>query len=94
MGIFEILILILSVVIIILGYIIYNLYKKLSYCEDILSSYLNYLQQISAVIEASDDRINKLDRNQMFSSDDEIGFFFKNVKKIQEVLNQFDIKKL
>ena len=37
-----------------------------------------------------EDNFNK----NIFYADDEIGFFFKTVKDIQKVLNEFQLKKL
>jgi hypothetical protein len=83
---------ILSSAIVILTYATYNLMKKQEASEDILLSYLNYLDKISRVIEISDDKLKKLDQRESFKSDDEVGFFFEQIKKIQEILNEFKIK--
>ena len=80
-------IILLSVGIIVLGFTTVNLLKKNENQEDILASYLLYLDRISRVIELSDERLKKVDAKGSFESDDEIGFFFKEVKQIQEVLN-------
>ena len=37
--------------------------------------------------------MKELDIKGSFESDDEIGFFFKQMKKIQEILNEFQLKK-
>ena len=46
------------------------------------------------MIEISDEKVKKADIKESFASDDEIGFFFKTVKDIQKVLNEFQLKKL
>ena len=85
-------IILLSVGIIVLGFTTVNLLKKNENQEDILASYLLYLDRISRVIELSDERLKKVDAKGSFESDDEIGFFFKEVKEIQKVLNEFQVK--
>ena len=87
-------IILLSVGIVVLGFTTVNLLKKNENQEDILASYLLYLDRISRVIEISDERLKKVDAKGSFESDDEIGFFFKEVKQIQEVLNEFQVKEI
>ena len=89
-----ILVIILSLLVVILGYTTFNLLKKNEKQEDILASYLTYLNKISDIIETSDKKIHEVDVKGSFQSDDEIGFFFTNIKMIQDVLNQFKIKNL
>ena len=84
---------ILSVLVIILGFTTFNLLRKNEKAEDIVVGYLQYLDQISRVIEVSDEKIKKIDIKGSFESDDEIGFFFEQIKGIQEVLNDFKLKK-
>ena len=87
-------IILLSMLVVTLGFTTYNLLKKNEKQEDILSSYLTYLNKISDIIDASDKKIHEVDIKGSFQSDDEIGFFFTNIKMIQDVLNQFKIKNL
>lgn len=87
-------IIILSLVVVVLSFTTINLLRKNEKQEDILVEYLKYLDNISRVIEISDEKVKKADIKESFSSDDEIGFFFKTVKDIQKVLNEFQLKKL
>ena len=87
-----ILISILSALSIVLGFAVFNLMKKNEQQEDILVEYMKYLNKISKAIEVSDARLKKLDAQGRFKSDDEIGFFFKTVMTIQDLLNGFKIK--
>jgi hypothetical protein len=87
-------IIILSILVVTLGFTTFNLLKKNEKQEDILASYLTYLNKISDIIEASDKKIREVDVKGSFESDDEVGFFFTNIKMIQDVLNQFKIKNL
>jgi len=87
-------IIILSVVVVILGYTTYNLLRKNEKQEDILAGYLDYLDKLSRVIEVSDEKLKQIDARGTFESDDEVGFFFQQIKGLQDILNDFQIKKL
>ena len=77
----------------IIGYIIYNLYSKNTKLEQMVIEREQVLSNISDIINESDRILKELDTLGAFKSDDEIGFFFNNVKAIQETLNQYSIKK-
>ena len=87
-------IIILSLIVVVLGFTTINLLRKNEKQEDILLGYLTYLDNISRLIEVSNEKIKKIDIKGSFEGDDEVGFFFKNIKQIQEVLNDFNIKKI
>ncbi len=89
----TIVIILLSIIVLLLGFTTLNLLRKNEKAEDIVVGYLTYLDQISRVIEAADIKIKKIDIKGSFESDDEIGFFFKQIKKVQEILNEFQLKK-
>ena len=87
-------IIILSIMVVILGFTTFNLLKKTETAEDIVLNYLLYLDKISKVIDISDKRLKKIDAKGTFKSDDEVGFFFEEIKQIQNILNDFNVKKL
>ena len=78
--------------VVVLGYTTFNLLKKNELQEEILISYLDYLTKISGIIDFSAKKIEEIDSKETFKSDDEIGFFFEQVKQIQDILNQFRIQ--
>ena len=80
-----ILIIILTIVLTASFFIIRNLIQKNEKLEDFISKQ-------SDAIEACDVRLKQLDQKGSFYADDEIGFFFKEVQKIQEALNEFTLK--
>jgi hypothetical protein len=84
----------LSVLAVILGFTTWNLMKKNERQEDILAEYLNYLDQLSKTIDASDKKLKEIDRAGTFKSDDEVGQFFKSIQKIQDILNDFKLKEI
>ncbi len=85
---------ILSVLVVILGFTTFNLLRKNEKQEDILSEYLNYLDQLSKTIDASDKKLKEIDRAGTFKSDDEVGQFFDSIQKIQDILNDFKLKEI
>jgi hypothetical protein len=74
-------------------FIIYNLYKKLIVAETVTSSYFNYLDSVSRIIEFINNKVEELDKTDSFKSDDEIGFFFNEIKKLNSLLSDFTLKK-
>lgn len=80
--------------VVVLGFTTFNLLKKNERQEDILAGYMEYLNKISGLIEFSDKKLKEVDRKGSFESDDEVGFFFQEIKQIQETLNAFKIKNL
>jgi hypothetical protein len=85
-------IIVLSLIIVVLGFTTYNLLKKNEKCEDIIKSYEEYMVNLSTTIEFSNNKLKEIDSKGSFESDDEIGFFFKTVQFIQEQLNNFKVK--
>lgn len=88
------LIIIAAVIVVVLGFTTINLLKKNEKQEDILSSYIIYLDKISRCIELSDNRLKDIDAKGTFASDDEVGFFFEQISQIQDILNEFQIKEI
>ena len=76
---------ILIVISTILGFALYNLLKKNENLED-------FITKQSDAINACDQRLKNIDTRGTFSSDDEIGWFFEEIKKIQDALNEFTLR--
>ena len=66
-------------------FIIRNLIIKNERLEDFISKQ-------SEAITACDKRLKQIDDKGVFYADDQIGWFFKEVQKIQEALNEFTLK--
>jgi hypothetical protein len=73
----------------IVGYIIWNLNKKVTKLEQIATQQRIIIDSVSAIVSESDKQLKSVELTQAFSSDDEIGFFFKNLKSIQDSLNYY-----
>ena len=87
------LVIILLIMVVVLGYSTFNLLRKNEKQEDILAGYLSYLDKISRIIEVSDKRLKDIDARGTFKSDDEVGFFFQAIKQLQDILNEFQLRK-
>ena len=85
---------VLSVLVVILGFTTFNLMRKNEKQEDVLVEYLQYLDRLSKVIELSDKKLEEIDKSGAFKSDDEVGFFFKSINQLQDILNDFKLKRL
>ena len=81
----EIIIAILSALLIVAGFAIRNLIKKNEILED-------FIAKQSEAIDYCDRRLKTIDDKGLFIADDEIGWFFTEVKKIQEALNEFRLR--
>ena len=84
---------VLSVIVVILGWTTYNLMRKKEKSEDILLGYMEYLDQFSRIIEVSDKKLKEADNRRIFEKDDDVGVIFDSILKIQEILNEFNVKK-
>ena len=62
-----------------------NLIKKNEAMED-------FINKQSEAIAACDTRLKQIDQKGVFYADDEIGWFFEEIKKIQEALNEFRMR--
>ena len=85
---------ILGVLVVVLGFTTFNLLRKNEKQEDILAGYVTYLDQLSRIIEISDEKLKKIDERGIFKNDDEIGFMYQQIKELQRILSNFRIDKL
>jgi peptidoglycan hydrolase CwlO-like protein len=80
-----ILLILLTIVITSSFFMIKNLIVKNETLED-------FITKQSEAIQACDRRLKEIDDKGIFYADDQIGWFFKEVQKIQEALNEFTLK--
>ena len=81
----EIIIGILLALLILAGFAIRNLLKKNEILED-------FIAKQSEAIDRCDLRLKSIDDRGSFIADDEVGWVFQEVKKIQEALNEFRLR--
>jgi len=83
---------ILSLLVVILGYTTFNLLRKNEKAEDIIISQDIFIESTSSQIEKASQRLNEIDEKGSFKSDDEIGWFFEEIKILQNNLSAFKSK--
>lgn len=86
----EIVLINLGVVIFfVLAYIFWNLLRKVEKLESIIEIQEKYITDFYNLVKQSELKIKEIDSKQLFQSDDEVGFFFTNIKNIQETLSDY-----
>ena len=86
------LVIILSLLVVVLGYTTFNLLKKNEKAEDAIISYQEYINGLGGTVEFINKRIDEIDSRGTFKSDDEVGFFFERLKMLNEMLKPYNIK--
>ena len=81
----------MGLLVVTLGYTTFNLLRKNEKAEDIIISQSDFINKISEQIETSQKRLDEIDQKGTFQGDDEIGWFFNEVKIIQNDLSRFKI---
>ena len=84
-----ILIVILSILVLGLGYVVFNLNRKVIKQESIIEFQVGYLRNVAYLINESKIYVEQLDEKGTFRSDDEVGVFFDFMKEIQETINDY-----
>lgn len=82
---------VLGVSVVILGFTTWNLLRKVEKTEDIILNYNTFIEEYSKQIDIADKRLKQIDEKNLFKSDDEIGWFFDNLKRLQNDLSKFKI---
>jgi predicted negative regulator of RcsB-dependent stress response len=91
MGTELIIIAILGVMVVILGFTTWNLLSKTEKQEDAIFNYDTFINEYSKQLDIADTRLKEIDERDLFKSDDEIGWFFGQIKVIQEGITRFKI---
>ena len=73
----------------IIGYIIWNLNQKVVKLEQIATQQKIIIDSVAAIVDESNKQLNAVELTDAFKSDDQIGFFFKSLKAIQDSLNHY-----
>ena len=82
-------IIILSIIIVVLSVAVRNLLLKNEKYEDVVRDQTQYLQNISNAIGEGQKHLKNLDEQGVFQSDDEVGYFFEQLKYVQDELNRY-----
>lgn len=74
----------------IVGWVIFNLYRKNEKLETTVLNQAAFISGLQALIGESDKALKNLDDKIWLESDKELQTVFNNLKAIQEALNQFN----
>jgi hypothetical protein len=77
------------IILLVVGYVIWNLLKKVEKLEAQITVQETYILEFYDLVKTSEMKIKEIDSKQLFQSDDEVGFFFTNLKTIQEALSDY-----
>ena len=87
--VYNIIVGVLVASLILLLYIIRNLLLRNEKYEDVVQDQTQYLQNISNAIGEGQKHLKSLDEKGVFQSDDEVGYFFEQMKYVQDELNRY-----
>ena len=82
---------VLGAVVLVLGFAVWNLMTKNEKLEDVIVSYRDYISKFQEHITLMEQKVKKIDEKGTFQSDDEIGWFFRSIKGIQESISKFKV---
>jgi HAMP domain-containing protein len=75
-------IILLLSIIVLMFFVLFNLLKKYEKLEE-------YVSNISLSVENITEKLEEIDSSGLFESDDEIGWFFEEIKKLGDQLARF-----
>ena len=87
--ILQIILIILGLLVVIFGFTTFNLLYKQEKLEDIIINQDKYIEEFNEQINYADRRLDEIDQKDIFKGDDEIGWFFSQIKVIQESISKF-----
>ena len=79
---------ILTLLIITLLYVVYNLLQKLEKYEDAVEKYQQFIETETQRNEALLEALRQIDERQMFEKDDDVGSIFYQIKETIEKFKQ------
>ena len=84
-------IILLSLLVVTFGYTTFNLLRKNERADDVIVSQQEFINKVDEQVTFSEKRLDQIDVKGTFKSDDEIGWFFNEIKVLQKGLSQFKI---
>ena len=78
-----------GVVVVALGYTTINLLLKNERYEDVVDDYRTFFAALNQKVIESDKKLKDADTRGLFSSDDEVGSIFTEIKSIHDSLSNF-----
>lgn len=83
---------IIFIIAIIEAFVIANLLKKVEIYEDDIEYKNQFFDKLKLLVEESSDKMKTMDSLGLYESDDETGFFFRNIKNISVTLSGYFLK--
>jgi len=80
---------VLGLLVVIFGFTTFNLLRKTEKLEDIIFNQTEYIRNFDEQISYAEKRLDQIDQKGVFAGDDEIGWFFSQIKVIQESISKF-----
>ena len=80
---------ILSILILILGYTTWIQMRKVESSEEVISNYEVWIDEFIKRIDIMSEQLKQIDSKGTFEADDEVGTFFKSLKQLQERITTF-----
>lgn len=80
---------ILTIMVILLGYLVYANYKKAQRATDYCEAYVRFISALFFKFNDTRDRMKEVDRLGAFQADDEVGFIFRELDESIEDLYEF-----
>ena len=77
----------LILIILVISYICYNLFKKNELYEDTIELYDNWFSVFDVSVKDTEQKLKEIDNKGTFESYDEVGFFFDYLKKLNKGLS-------
>ena len=75
-------IILLSLLVVTFGYTTFNLLRKNERADDVIVSQQEFINKVDEQVTFSEKRLDQIDVKGTFKSDDEIGWFFNELKVI------------
>lgn len=76
-----------------IGLGIFLLVRRNNALEKVATQQQEYINAISIIIQNSDETLREMEIAGAMEADDEVGVFFRNLKEIQNQINQFNTSK-
>jgi hypothetical protein len=87
-----ILVILLSIAVVILGYLTYINFRKAEQLEQYCEAYVRFVSALYFRVSDTRDKLKEVDRLGAFRADDEVGFTFKEIDSLVDDLYTFITK--
>lgn len=80
---------VMCIAVLLLLYISFVQYRRADRSSEVIDTLINNMQTIHDFISEASERLGDSNLRAAFESDDEVGFFFKEIQEIQNTLSTF-----